>query len=384
MTNSSRRLLFFAIAFIGALGLLAALLALFMRSPGQGTTTQPSLAATAPSITPSDPPAAATRSTQSASRVVVSVDDEPVYTEEWRRAVALDQVMSGLVGQTPPSTEETLSRLINERLVLRAADRAGLPKADQAQAETWLAGFLANLNLDDAALEASLGRVDLTRADLVGEILPRLLRVQLAIETLAPDGDEEAWVADLRRDVKVVLLESVSAAVPPTLPTPTPATQSSDPPTSVPAQISAGPQAGDRAPDFSLGTIDGATVHLADLDDQPVILNFWATWCPPCREELPMLEAIGDDEVIVLAIAAREQPEKVAAFAADVELDLPMLLDQEGQVSEVYQVRGLPTSLFVDRHGVVAARHIGPLDQAALDGYLDLLMAAAPSPTPEP
>jgi peroxiredoxin len=377
MTNSSRRLLFFAIAFIGALGLLAALLALFMRSPGQGTTTQPSL-------TPTVPPAAVSSPTESASRVVVSVDDEPVYAEEWQRAVALDQVMSGLVGQTPPSPEETLSRLINERLVLRAADRAGLPTADQAQAEEWLAGFLVNLNLDDTALDASLSRVDLTRADLVGEILPRLLRVQLAIETLAPDGDEEAWVADLRRDVKVVLLENVSAAVPPVLSSSTPATQSSDSPAPVPAAVSAGPQVGDQPPDFNLDTIDGATVSLADLADQSVILNFWATWCPPCREELPMLEAIRSDEVTILAIAVREPPEKVSAFAADLGLDLPILLDPGGKVSEIYQVRGLPTSLFVDRNGVVAARHIGPLDQEALAGYLELLMTAAPSPTPEP
>jgi cytochrome c biogenesis protein CcmG/thiol:disulfide interchange protein DsbE len=289
-----------------------------------------------------------------------------------------------LVGQARPSPEETLSRLVNERLVLRAAESAGLPEADTGQAEAWLANFLAGLKLDDEALEQSLDRVGLTRADLLGEILPRLLQVQQAIESLAPGGDEEAWVSSLRRDAEVVILENVSSSILQDLPGPEPTTQPPGPVVSSPTAVPMGPQVGDQAPDFRLGTMDGSTVRLADLDNHPVILSFWATWCDPCRDELQMLDAIKSEDLIVLPTAVRQPPEQVAAFAADLELDLPLLLDANGQVGESYQVRGLPTSLFVDRQGVVVARHVGPLDQETLDSYLDILMGETPSPSSSP
>ncbi len=138
--NPSRRLLFFAVALIGALGFFAALLLLFTRSSPQDTPTALPIELSSVSGTPSLQATGASSSTGSISHVVASVDDEPLYLEEWQQAIALDQVMSGLVGQARPSPEETLSRLVNERLVLRAAESAGLPEADRGQAESWLVG----------------------------------------------------------------------------------------------------------------------------------------------------------------------------------------------------------------------------------------------------
>ncbi len=247
-----------------------------------------------------------------------------------------------------------------------------------------MANFLTSLNLDDEVLEQSLNRVGLDRADLLGEILPRLLRVQQAIESLAPGGNEEAWVSSLRRDAEVVILANVSSSILQDLPTPEPATQPQSPVVSSPTAAPMGPRVGDRAPDFRLGTVDGSTMRLADLENQPLILNFWATWCDPCRDELQTLDAIKGEDLIVLPIAVRQPSEEVTAFAADLELDLPLLLDANGQVGESYQVRGLPTSLFVDRQGVVVARHVGPLDQETLHSYLDLLIAGTSVPTSTP
>lgn len=386
MKNASRRLPFFAAAFIGAFVLLAVLL-MFSQSPRRVKPTPLSVAPTSMPNTPTPRPVTpAPRSAMSTPRIVSTVDDEPIYADEWERAVALDRAMSGFVGQLEPSPEETLNRLINQRLVLRAAEKAGLPKANEAQAEAWLTNFLASLNLEEEALERSLTAVGLTRSDLVEDLVPRLLEVQQALETL-PDGAAEAWVADLRRQARVVVLESVAPPEPLDLPASTvgPASATSpspDQPTPTTIRLTAGPRVGELAPDISLTATDGTTVRLSDLRGQPVVLNFWAPWCPPCREELPMLETVSTDDLVVLGIAVREPPDKVIAFATDLGLELTLLLDEKGQTSDVYQVRGLPTSLFVNGEGMIIARHVGPLDQETLDSYLALLLATAPAPNP--
>lgn len=355
MANASRRVLLFTTAAIGGLGLLAALMLLFARPPRP--------------VAPSPPPGTPT------PRTVATVDDEPVFFDEWQRAVALDQAMSGLTDQTPPDPEETLNRLINQRLVLHAAAKAGILEGDRAEAEAWLASFSAGWNLEETALEQALTRVGLTRVSLVEEIVPRLLQVEQALDELPPNGDDQVWMGDLRHQARVVLLEHLSAPQPldvlaltaePALP----ASPSPSQPTPVAVSPPAGSRVGELAADFSLKTVDGTLIRLFDLRGKVVLLDFWAAWCTPCLNELRMLEAAQSDGLIVLGIAVRESPEKVSAFATESELELPLLLDPEGFGSDAYQVHGLPTSLLVDREGLIVARHVGPLDQDTLDSYL--------------
>lgn len=363
MVRSSHRLLIFAVAVFGGLGLLVVLLWLSAQSPR--------------SIRPSPVPPTPT------ARTVARIDDEPIRIDEWQQAVALDQVMSGLVGQAAPSPEETLDQMINRRLVLREAVAAGIPEAQPAQADAWLANFLTGWDLDEVAFDQALTRAGLSRAELLEEIVPHLLRVQQALQELPPGDDADAWVAELRDRAKVQVFEKLSVslppghAAPPVGPTPEPA---------LPAlTLSAGPRVGDLAPDFSLPATDGTTMALADLRGHPLLLNFWAAWCTACRDDLPMLQAAhqasseDQDELIVLAINVREPPDQVTAVATELGLALPVLLDRDGQVSDAYQVRGLPTSLVVGRDGAIVARHVGPLDQATLDSYLLLLLAMSPS-----
>ena len=368
MTNRSRRVVLFAAAIVGGLGLLTVLL-LVAQAPRRRSSLLSS-------ITPTP-------------RLVATVDEEPVFFDEWKEAVALDWVMSGLIGQASPSSEDTLNRLINERLVLQAAGRAGIPEVDESQAEVWLASFLASWNVDEVILDQALAGVGLTHSDLIGEIVPRLLRVERALEELPSEGKSESWVADLRRQAKVVVLENLSA--PPSLGVPaptavqvTPSVQSSLASTPFPVGPSSGPRVGELAPEFSLQMIGGPTMRLSELRGQPVLLNFWAPWCPPCREELPMLQAAYSENLVVLGIAVRAPSDTVMDFAADLGLELPLLLDQDGRASDAYQVRGLPTSLFVDGRGLVVARHVGPLGPETLDVYLASLLDLPPTPTPVP
>jgi peroxiredoxin len=119
------------------------------------------------------------------------------------------------------------------------------------------------------------------------------------------------------------------------------------------------PAASAAASEFQLPALDGGTVRLADLRGRVVLLNFWATWCGPCREEMPGLAALatelGPRGLVVVAVSVREPRTKVEPFVRDFRLRFPVALDEEGTVTAQYHVFALPTTVVVDRHG----RHVG-------------------------
>jgi peroxiredoxin len=118
-----------------------------------------------------------------------------------------------------------------------------------------------------------------------------------------------------------------------------------------------------EAPGFELVDVDGATLRLADFRGRPVIVNFWATWCPPCREEMPSMERawvrLREQGVAMVAINVGEDEETVFRFTADYPVTFPLLLDRDGVVVERWPVRGLPSTFVVDPDGRVAYRAIG-------------------------
>ena len=123
------------------------------------------------------------------------------------------------------------------------------------------------------------------------------------------------------------------------------------------------------APDFTLQTLTGESVRLSDLRGQAVLVNLWATWCPPCRAELPELEAAHEryaGQVIVVGVNQMEPAANVAAFAGQIGLAFPLPLDAQGDVSRQYAVRSLPTTFFVDREGVIRRIQTGALTEATL------------------
>ena len=121
--------------------------------------------------------------------------------------------------------------------------------------------------------------------------------------------------------------------------------------------------AGVMAPDFSLQDTEGKTHHLSDYRGKPVIINFWTTWCPPCREEIPSMNRawhlLEKEDIALLAINMGEDEDTIFIFTADYPADFTMLMDQEGAVIDEWPVKGLPTTYVVAPDGTLAYRAIG-------------------------
>lgn len=142
--------------------------------------------------------------------------------------------------------------------------------------------------------------------------------------------------------------------------------------------LMAAPLANRPAPDFTLPVLDGTTITLSDLKGQVVLINIWATWCPPCRVEMPVIQATyeqyRDQGFTVLAVDLQEDPATVEAFMRRYGLTFPALLDRDGKVSAAYQAFALPSSFFVDRRGVIRAVYRGPMPRSVLQGTVEQLL----------
>lgn len=141
--------------------------------------------------------------------------------------------------------------------------------------------------------------------------------------------------------------------------------------------VAEAPVAGYRAPDFTLRTINGEELHLADYRGQPVVLNFWATWCPPCRAEIPHFEAASrkyNGQVVVLGVDDGEPLATVAPFVADLGMTYTLPLDEQSVVTRQYRVNSLPSTFFIDRDGIIQYVHIGIINQAVLEARIEALL----------
>jgi len=128
-----------------------------------------------------------------------------------------------------------------------------------------------------------------------------------------------------------------------------------------------------------LGVRGGGGRSVADFRGQVVVLNFWASWCPPCLAELPLLERthrrIAPRRATVLGVNYKDIPEDALAFVRRFRLSFPNLRDRDGEFAEAYASRAFPETFVIDRRGRVAARRRGPVDQRWLDRTLPRLLA---------
>lgn len=141
------------------------------------------------------------------------------------------------------------------------------------------------------------------------------------------------------------------------------------------------PREGFSAPDFALETLAGDQVTLSDLRGKVVLVNFWASWCPPCRAEMPAIEAVyrshKDLGLEVLAVNTTNQDDQAAAaaFVQELQLTFPVPLDRTGAVSASYNLRGLPSTYFIDGQGVIRTVVVGgPMSGALIQSRVEELL----------
>ncbi|MGP3561138.1 TlpA family protein disulfide reductase [Geobacillus sp. BK01] len=137
-------------------------------------------------------------------------------------------------------------------------------------------------------------------------------------------------------------------------------------------KMETGPDVGQVAPDLTLPTLGGEPVKLSDLRGQAVVLNFWTSWCPPCKKEMPELEAFYKQhgrEVVLLAVHLTTQDTLDAAerFVKGQKLTLPVALDVRGEALHRYRIQTIPTTYIIDPNGVIRQKIIGPVTAARLE-----------------
>lgn len=138
----------------------------------------------------------------------------------------------------------------------------------------------------------------------------------------------------------------------------------------IPASTVTGIQKGNAAPDFELTTLDGTSVKLSDYKGKKVILNFWATWCPPCKDEMPHMQNFYEKfkengiEIVAVNLTNIDKGQKVIeTFVKNNGLTFQIPLDRDGKIGEIYQTISIPTSYILDSKGIITSKIIGPMDE---------------------
>ena len=141
------------------------------------------------------------------------------------------------------------------------------------------------------------------------------------------------------------------------------------------------PREGFSAPDITLETLDGGQTTLSELRGKVVLVNFWASWCPPCRAEMPAIESVYRAynglglEVLAVNTTNQDDVAAAAAFVQELGLSFPIPLDHTGAVSASYNLRGLPSSYFIDQQGVIRSVIVGgPMSEALVQSRVEELL----------
>lgn len=287
---------------------------------------------------------------------VARINDLEFTQSELERELALNRATYKLTNNKElvlQDLEGTLQNLIPTLLLDQQAQHAGL-SATEDEVTTALDNFIAGRQLTLDELEAELTRQGVTLADFQ-KSLARNIRVEKYLEqTFAqtgPEVDYSTWFNELRDGASIEILYT--------------------PPEELPLL-------GAVAPDFILANAKEEAVSLSQFQGRPVVINFWATWCLPCRREMPAFqhafETYQDDGLIILAVNFEEKSDLVRPFIEEFGLTFEIVYDTQAKVSQLYQVTGLPRTIFVDRQGVIQHIQIGEVEETLLTEIIEKIL----------
>jgi peroxiredoxin len=140
--------------------------------------------------------------------------------------------------------------------------------------------------------------------------------------------------------------------------------------------VATGLQPGNRAPDFELETLNGDTIRLSELKGKVVLVNLWATWCPPCRAEMPEMVRFYKDhssdrmELLAVNLTTSDSVQEAKKFSEEFKLPFPVLLDKEGKVGDTYKTVTIPTTFIINPDGIIEKKHIGPMSYEMMEEFV--------------
>jgi peroxiredoxin len=289
---------------------------------------------------------------------VARVNGEFLLERDVTREMDLRRVFNEWEGKPDaalPSAASVFEELLYRKLQSQDARKAGIAVSAE-QVDKGLENLLSAQNTTEEEFAKLLTRYNLTLDDVRGYITDVLLNGKRETQVMESGTTEQKrqelrneWQTEISQNARIDRFKSAGAG---------------------PA-----PRIGAEAPDFSLRTIDGEEVKLSSLRGRPVMVNFWATWCPPCRAEIPEIVKLYRDKhsggnFEILGVATQSNRETISAFATEFGMTFPLLPDVESRVTSLYHVLPIPTSFFIDKDGIIREMRVGVVDRETMEQWL--------------
>jgi peroxiredoxin len=294
------------------------------------------------------------------SDAVARVNGEFIYQRDLERRMNVTRLFNELAARTDaedPSATNALEQVISDLMQVQDARKAGVTaNADEIDSE--LQQIETSTGRTRAQLEEAAGRYNLTLDDLRGFISDALVIRKYkdeyvlagAVDVQDATNKENEWFTELSNTSRIDRFKPVGSG---------------------PA-----PRVGAEAPDFTLADINGNEVTLSSLRGKPVMVNFWATWCPPCRAEIPEIVKLYNETGAearpyeVLGVATQSDNATIKAFSQEFNMTFPLLPDAQSRVVSSYHVLPIPTTFFVDSEGIIRHIQTGPVTRELMERWL--------------
>ncbi len=303
--------------------------------------------------------------------IVATVNSEAIRQSDVDVQANLNKAINEAMGQTGSSitSDQVLSSLVYEHLAMQDMRKHNYPLVSEAALETYMASLVSNNHIDTASFGPTLTKYSLARS-----VLSDALRINLTIENYKNDRIASPNLAADQRDL---LLNNWKSSLYDTR------TAQISYPSPLRADNGPAPRANHAAPAVAGTDLNsGKPISLSQLQGHPVLVNFWATWCGPCRAEMPTLvdayNKYHDSKgLVVLAVDTENSSVKqqVVAFIAQFKMVFPVIQDDDNNtISLNYNIQATPSSFFVDRNGMIQFVQIGAMDAAMLQSNLGKIL----------